>query len=59
MLLGGISAFGVVLGAGLAYLSGQYPSQQRKMELIAGWLLIASLGLLGAEIANIVGPPVR
>jgi hypothetical protein len=59
MVLCGISALGVLFGAGLAYLSAKNPSQSSQNGLLAGWLLIASLSLLGVEIANIVGPPPR
>jgi hypothetical protein len=57
--MGGFSVLGVLLGAALACAADRYPRHQSKMELVAGWLLFAGFGLLGADLASVVGPPMR
>jgi hypothetical protein len=57
--MGGFSILGVLLGAALACAADRYPRHQSMMELVAGWLFIAGFGLLGADLASVVGPPMR
>jgi hypothetical protein len=57
--MGGFSILGVLLGAALACAADRYPRHQSKMELVAGWLFIAGFGLLGADFATVLGPPMR
>jgi hypothetical protein len=59
MLMGGFSVLAVLLGAGLACLTDQYPRHRPMMERVAGWLFIAGFGLLGADLASAFGPPMR
>lgn len=56
MLLGGFGMIAALLGAGLACIADRYAGQGPRMELIAGWLLIAGLGLLGFQLGSAVGP---
>jgi hypothetical protein len=55
----GFSILGVLLGAGLTCLADQYPRHRPMMERVAGWLFIAGFGLLGADLASVVGQPMR
>jgi hypothetical protein len=59
VLLGGFSLFSVLLGATLACVANRYPPHTQLVELIAGGLLIGGFGLLGADLASILGPPMR
>jgi hypothetical protein len=52
--MGGFSILGVLLGAALACAADRYPQQ-----LVAGWLFIAGFGLLGADLASVVGSLMR
>lgn len=54
--MGGFSILAVLFGAALACLADQY---RPMMELVAGWLFIAVFGLLGADLASVLGSPMR
>jgi uncharacterized membrane protein YadS len=59
VLLGGFSVLAVLLGTVLGCLANRYPRHMPTMELVAGWLLIAGFGLLGADLGIAFGPPMR
>jgi hypothetical protein len=53
----GLSTIGLLLGTAIAYLANSYPKHQAAMETVAGFLLIAGLGMLGYELEAIFGHP--
>ena len=57
--MAGFSILGVLLGAALPCAADRYPRHQSMIELVAGRLFIAGFGLLGADLASVVGPPMR
>jgi hypothetical protein len=58
MLMAGFGMIAALLGAGLACVADQYAGRRRRMELIAGWLLIAGIGLLGLQLGSALGPAI-
>jgi hypothetical protein len=57
--MGGFSILAILFGAALACLADQYPRHRPMMELVAGRVFIAGFGLLGADFATMLGPPMR
>jgi hypothetical protein len=55
-VMGGFGMMAALLGAGLACVVDQYAGQRPRMELIAGRLLIAGIGLLGFQLGSALGP---
>ena len=55
MLLGGLSALTVALGAAIAWAATRYPQRRPMMQFVAGWLLIAGFALLGAALTLACG----
>lgn len=56
-MIAGFSTVSVVLGATVAYLASSHPKYREIMEIIAGFLLIGGLGLLGYALECIFGRP--
>ncbi len=56
MLLSGFGIMAALFGAGLVCVADQYAGQRPRMEFIAGWLLIAGIGLLGFQLGSALGP---
>jgi hypothetical protein len=56
MLLGVLSAGGVLLGATIASMTDRYPRHKRNLEKLAGHLLIAGFALLGCALQSVFGP---
>jgi hypothetical protein len=47
------------LGAALASIATPYPPRTRIIDIVAGSLLIGAVGLFGAELTSVLGPPMR
>jgi len=57
MMIAGVSAIIVLLGAVIAYKAEAYPRRQKAIETLAGTLLVAGFALLGYLLEAYIGRP--
>jgi hypothetical protein len=53
----GLSTISLLVGTAIAHLANGYPKYQAAMEIVAGFLLIGGLGMLGYALAAVLGHP--
>lgn len=56
VLLASLSLFILVVGAGLAFTAETYPAQTSTLELVAGFLVVGGLSLIGIGLYWALNP---